>query len=814
MRLKKQYLLYTFFYALLFTTTIHAQQNGTGIKLFFEKVYLHTDREFYAGGDDIWFKAYLVNAQSNYPVSTSNTLYTELINPANTIVARHVIRVDSGYGVGDFKLDDSIAGGTYRIRAYTNWMRNFGNYFVFEKQLVIKNVPGVNKQNEIKQKNDPVNAAAATPQYDLQFFPEGGSMVEGIASVVAFKATGPDGKGVAVTGAVVTESGDTVAHFKSQHAGMGDFTFTPKAGVQYKAWVHYPKQQDWATFPAPLKDGYVLKVNATSGDSVWVSVLANAATALTHPLGEITIAAKHGGRILYREKIVLKDDHAELTMATAGFPAGICSITLYDEQLRPNAERLVYVQDHDPAIIHLTTSKAAYAPKDKVTLQIQVTNKDGQPLKANLSLSAIDDNVEKATAENMATYLLLQTEIKGKIENAAAYFDPSNPLRMQQLDLLLRTQGWRDFLWRKMADTSIAIHFMPEQGISISGKVKQKFSQKPLAGMNITLQAPNAKGDKWFTTRTDEQGNYFLDGIPLYGVQTLKLSSKNDKAEKGGELFMDSLFRNPLPVTTMKTIHYDTTAWAHFAQEATKRFSVEKNNKWATILPGVTVNANKKAVFLRDGAYMNFGYPEDNFTITSADYSYDDLRNFLGKKVPGAYYDMENDAVYFMANGKKVRPRFVVDKREDVFDRIDYYSLPMQEIASVSVRHLVGRPSFERTEREDGSVRDLGASPTDIFVVYLVLKPGAYNTDPAKIITEVTGYYQAKIFYAPNYNVDKDVPDQRTTIHWAPEIVTGENGKATVSFYNADPKTTVRITVQGLTNKGAVIVAEKKYAVQ
>lgn len=81
-----------------------AQQNPTGIKLFFEKVYLHTDRNFYAGGDDIWFTAWLVNAQSNYPVNTSNTLYAELINPENNIVARQVIRIDSGYGMGDFKL--------------------------------------------------------------------------------------------------------------------------------------------------------------------------------------------------------------------------------------------------------------------------------------------------------------------------------------------------------------------------------------------------------------------------------------------------------------------------------------------------------------------------------------------------------------------------------------------------------------------------------------------------------------------------------------------------------------------------------------
>lgn len=794
---------------------VSAQQNGTGIKLFFEKVYLHTDRNFYAGGDDIWFKAYLVNAQSNYPVSTSNTLYAELINPDNNIVVRHVIRVDSGFAVGDFKLDDSIAGGTYRIRAYTNWMRNFGNHFVFEKQVVIKNIPGINKKNELAQKTTASNVATALPGYSMQFFPEGGSMVEGIASLVAFKAADRNGNGIDASGAIITVAGDTVVHFKSLFAGMGNFNFTPQPGVQYKAWVQYPHGVVAAAdFAVASKDGYVLSVTPSSGDSVQVNVVANAATMALNPLGEITIAAKHGGRVLYKEKLVLHDNRAMLTMATADFPAGICSITLYDANLHPNCERLIYIQDNNPLTVNIATNKANYASKEKVTVRISVTDKNQQPVKASLSLAAIDDNMEKAVPENIATYLLLQTEVKGKIENAAAYFDATNPQRFQQLDLLLRTQGWRDFVWRKMADTAINIRYMPEQGISISGKVKQKFSQKPLSGMNITLQAPNAKGDKWFTTRSDAQGNYFLDGIPLYGVQTLKISSKNDKAEKGGEIFMDSLFSNPLPVSASTGMMYDTAAFKYFAAEAGKRFGIEKNNKWATILPGVTVNANKKSVFLRDDAYMNFGYPEDNFTISSADYGYDDLRNFLGKKVPGAYYDMDNDGVYFMANGKKIRPRFVVDKREDVFDRIDYYALPMQQITSVTVRHLVGRPSFERTEREDGSVRDLGASPTDIFVVYLVLKPAAYNTDPSKIITEVTGYYQAKIFYAPNYNVDKEIPDQRTTIHWAPVITTDENGKATLSFYNADPKTTVRIDVQGVTSKGTVIVAEKKYAVQ
>jgi len=813
MCLKNKYWLPVIFILLFTTSRIVAQQNGTGIKLFFEKVYLHTDRNFYAGGDEIWFKAYLVNGQSNYPVNSSNTLYTELIDPFNTIIARQVIRMDSGYGVGDFKLEDSISGGSYRIRAYTNWMRNFGDYFVFEKQLQVKTIVETNTKNSGKQKNLPAESGSTTvPSYNIRFLPEGGAMLQGINTVIGFKATGTNGKGVTVSGSIISSAGDTIAVFKSTHKGMGSFTCTAAAGVQYKAVVKYPEQTVVTDFVAAAKEGYAIKVINTT-DEAQVKVFSNAATQLINPSGEITVAAKHGGRILYKEKILIKDNQAAITIPTKDFPTGICSITLYDDQLRPNCERLIYITDKNPLTVNITTQKDTYKSKEKVTVTVAVTDAAQNPVQASLSLAAIDDGIEKAAAENISTYLLLQTELRGKIEDANAYFDINNPMRFQQMELLLLTQGWRDFLWRKMADTSISIHYMPEQGISISGKVQHKLTQKPMPGMNISLQAPGAKGDKWFTTRSDAKGNYFLDGIPLYGVQRLKINAVNDKAEKTGELLMDSLYGNPAPLSIKRTV-YDTAAFTRFAQGAAKRYAIEKNNKWFTVLPGITVNSKSKPEFLRDGAYMSFGYPVDNFTITAADFTYGDLRTFLAKKVPGAFYDMETDGVYFLANGKQLRPRFIVDKREDVFERIDYYSLPMQQVLSVTVRHLIGQPSFTRTESYDGNVRDLGSMPVDIFVVNLSLKPGAFNQDPSKIVTEVNGYYQAKIFYAPDYAVDKEIPDERTTIHWVPLITTGANGKAVVSFYNADPKTTIRIDVQGLSTKGQLIVAEKKYAVQ
>lgn len=121
------------------SVSLQTQAQTAANNLLFEKVYIHTDREHYAAGEDIWFKAYLVNAQLNTLINSSNNLYVELISTEAKIAERKVIRLDQGLGHGDFHLGDSIQGGTYSLRAYTNWMRNFGEKFIFEKEIQVYN---------------------------------------------------------------------------------------------------------------------------------------------------------------------------------------------------------------------------------------------------------------------------------------------------------------------------------------------------------------------------------------------------------------------------------------------------------------------------------------------------------------------------------------------------------------------------------------------------------------------------------------------------------------------------------------------------
>ena len=118
------------------------REDPTGEDLVFEKVYLHLDRDQYVGGEDIWFKAYLVDARRNRLSAHSGVLYVDLVSPALEVIDRRLVRLEEGTGTGDFHLSDSLLPGTYLLQAYTSWMRNFGRDFFHYREISIMH-PGL-----------------------------------------------------------------------------------------------------------------------------------------------------------------------------------------------------------------------------------------------------------------------------------------------------------------------------------------------------------------------------------------------------------------------------------------------------------------------------------------------------------------------------------------------------------------------------------------------------------------------------------------------------------------------------------------------
>jgi hypothetical protein len=90
-----------------------------------EEIYVHCDREEYIAGEEMWFNIYLIDRQSLSPSRMSKIVYFEVLNSENRPVVQKRIGIADGFGPGQIVLPDTLSSGTYTLRAYTSWMKNF-----------------------------------------------------------------------------------------------------------------------------------------------------------------------------------------------------------------------------------------------------------------------------------------------------------------------------------------------------------------------------------------------------------------------------------------------------------------------------------------------------------------------------------------------------------------------------------------------------------------------------------------------------------------------------------------------------------------
>ena len=243
-----------------------------------EKIYVHTDKSHYLSGETIWFRAYLADAITHAPASVSRYVYVELINPLDSVVTRVKIRPDEEAYYGHLLIPQEAPRGYYTLRAYTAFMTNQEENYFYTKTLQIGN---------------PKMSTADAPDgdFDVSFYPEGGSLLLGAPSKVAFKALKSNGRAAEVTGTVYNQSGNKVETFRSNHLGMGLFMLRPQKGERYHAICEDNYGQSIRfDLPSSLEHGYALAV-AQVGEYIHVSVQKSTETApgnlylLAHSIG-------------------------------------------------------------------------------------------------------------------------------------------------------------------------------------------------------------------------------------------------------------------------------------------------------------------------------------------------------------------------------------------------------------------------------------------------------------------------------------------------------------------------------------------------
>ncbi|QMU29653.1 TonB-dependent receptor plug domain-containing protein [Adhaeribacter radiodurans] len=755
-----------------------------------EKVYVTLDKPYYAPGQTIWLKGFVLDAASLHPSAKSNVLYVDLLNADNKPVEQLTLKAERGKTAGDIQLSTGLPAGNYRLVAYTQWMRNFGEENFFNKEIQIL---GAN--------NSTTNATGVAKKLEVQFFPEGGDLVEGLSSRVAFKAIGANGTGVAIAGSVYDDRGQKVVDFADAHLGMGAVEIQPLAGQKYVAKITAKdgKTTEYA-LPAAKPTGYTMRVDETTEGIYWqVSV----AGKITQP-ESLVITGISRDALQYSEAIKIQPGKTfRFTVAKAKFPTGIVRFNLARANGEPIAERLLFADNQDDLNVTLTADKKGYNGRDKVTMQLVAQDKKGKPVATDFALAVTDAELVKQAKNglNLKAHLLLTSDLRGYVEQPGYYFEQSNLNRKQALDYLLLTQGWRRFNWQETATGKFPVIKYPnETDLFVSGKLVTN-KNKPVEGGEALLYL-QGQHQAFITTETDKQGAFAFNGFDFTGtIDVVVQGTDADGRRERLRVKMDEY--NFIPQAPA----FSAPSWTDGLLASTsKDFLLASNQQLATInqdlnnytlrgilLSAVEVKGEKDMVQpfkLHDKADVVINRNE--LTIAP---SGNIIESLQGRVAGLQVYRTGQNQFRARIRGQMSAPLYLLDGMpisESTLSSISQFDVSRVEILKSAANSAIygGRASggvialfTDRNNEEQGEV-----------------KPGTYI-----IIHHAKGYSKVREFYSPTYDgatPASNEPDLRTTLYWNPSVKTDAQGKATVTFYTADRTTTYQVLAEGISDNG------------
>lgn len=733
-----------------------------------EKLYIHHDKPFYAAGDNIWFKAYLVEASLHQLDSQSRVVYVELLDKNKTIFKRQMLYAAGGVTFGDFQLPDTLSEGNYAIRAYTNYMKNYGEDFFFIKEFPVLNALKKSGTADTKFSSDSV---------DLQFFPEGGNLVACGFNRVAFKAVSPDGKGINVEGSIVDDQNNTVATFKSQHLGMGTVRISPVAGRRYFARISkpYPVNRSYA-LPTVQQKGYTLQVDAV-GKNIKVIVFTNTDKPASGD-HSLNIIVQSRGQAYFAAPGKFTNNAFFTLIPKKTFPDGISQITVFDSYGRPVAERIVYQDNQETIKLAVDTDTTIYGKRKLVTLMTDAMYRNGSPAPGSFSISVYDELLMQHPEEyplSITNYLSLTSDLKGYIENPGYYFKDSLPDTRKNLDLLMLTQGWRRFTWNDILEhKSGEPEFAHEAGIPLRGKVLKAMGKRPPSGSILKVLTMDGTVVR---LRPDSTGRFYTDSLLYYDSMNLVFQTENAKGKKQPYKFLlDG--QVPPPATDYSMMPFQKfDAGKYLEQQADEKMIASSTT--VKVLDAAKVTAKREADPRLLGGKA--GRVLDAKKLNGETYA--NVFQMMQGKLPGVWVTSAGNNYQVTVRGATAI--FLLDGR----------------VSDVDMIGMVSAADVEYIEVLPNSALYGGSA------INVILKQGASLREETIGVNQARypGFYRPREFYSPRYDVKDNrhnFEDKRTTLFWEPLAITDEAGRGMINFYTGDVASRYRVVIEGITPDG------------
>lgn len=772
-----------------------------------EKVYIAQDRSFYAPGDTIWCQAYLVEGRSHLPFANAPVLHVDWYNEAGECLQSYLLKVKNGTAAFEIPTSAEDSSGIFYLRVYTQYQRNFDPAYLFQRPILLT--------------RDGLSAPKTreADDFSLQFFPEGGYTIRDCPGTVAFLATNTEGKPIPVEGLLQETNGKPIRAIKAVHEGMGTFSYTPLPGKSYEVNCNYKGQEKTFPLPASLPEGYQLSVKNRAEEYFEFSVLPSPGLSLEG----LQIVGHLRGQVFLDEVIEESALYGKRIPRTA-LPSGLIQLTLFDQQNRPVAERLLFNRNASEDVrIQIEKNQQSFAPRTNVELDIN-TLRAQEILPSRFSLSVYNHDLFPAQKEglNIQSHLWLQSDLAQFLPDPHQYLQENSNQSRLLLDYVLMTRGWRRFNWQEVLTQPLVINYSPQEHIAIAGKVLKR--GKPVKA-EVFLNILNEADFTSVNLTTQEDGLFLFNGFDFTDSTELVLQAnehnsrqqkkrKKEEAKPTGNRNVDieRIDLNEIPfqvrpgvlpilVPRQQVNYAQEIQRVQTAQAAYRDMLIQEIE--AMEVTGSRLSSYQEKENELKAEYRELGIP---YTPQARKFFTDDLNDkgqrfpdiyeMIGAQFPGVTVDRQeplNKKILFNNRNDGILTRagyaiLVVDGMiiDQNLGNTPPPILPL-DVKNISLYPAIQASTLFGERARGGAVVILTRKePVQLGDQSLADRKGTLSfTHP--------GYYQARTFFSPTYSQSPriDRPDLRST---------------QLSFYTGDQTGTFTIQIEGISSDGLPFV--------
>ena len=738
-----------------------------------EKVYLMFDKNSYAAGDNIWFKAFVFDGYSKSNVST--TLFVELYDSSKKLIDKKMLPLYNSEGNGNFQLADNLKENIYYVRAYTIWMTNFSEDFQFMKSFAVYNPNSPEKLI----KND--NA-----DWSVSVFPESGTFVAGIDTKIAVRLQSGGTLPKNWNGYIIDKDKPNahLADFESFDQNVGSFFMTPQKDKQYQVVItdNNGKNQK-IDLPQVAESGINLQVKSLA-DKIEYQIKSNN---IVDESGYYKIIATIGNRFVYKARIRKNSNDEVFSIPANQLINGILQFTLFDEKENVVAQRLCFIQPQKLNFLKpvMQSISKNLNPKSLNSFDIK---SDSNIYDASV---AVYDQSKFNQKENILSAFWLTGDFTDTIEQPVQYF--SDNRNTDALDALLISEKWKRFNWKDIISGKFpVIKNQPEKYISYNVRITSNGA--PVKNTNINLMFEGDKsGSKLLTVITDNNGDLSLKNMAFYEPQKIyyQLNADNPDAVIIPKVSFVPL-KKELPqsdfILVKRNPNDALTSEASLAIE-NSQFQKKLNEKVTDIeevkliakkqSPTEKLNDELSSPMFQSASETIFDFVNDKSLATGSP----DILLWLEGRVAGLQIQRDGADVDVLMRNKKV----------DIY--LDEVKTELEILRGFNISNI----AMIKVVKDDF----FGGFGNSNGAILIYTKNG--NTGSVQVMKSMTGlkFFILKGYDKPDfykniiYSNDslKNLIDSRINLYWNPKLPLDQSAK--VEFYNNDSAKQNRVIITG-----------------